>query len=79
METVHLSAITRPDGTLLLTVPTAVPAGMPVDVEVRIEKKPKSFGSRAEWLAWARAIAGSITDPNFTRPEQPPLGQIEPL
>ena len=79
MHTVHLSAITMPDGTVSLTVPTGVAAGERVDVEVRIGKGRSAFRSKKQWQEWVRKMAGSITDSSFQRPEQPPLDDVEPL
>ncbi len=73
MQTVHLSAITRADGSIVLAIPTEVGAGQAVQVEVRIDAPQRVFKSKREWQAWVKRMAGSITDPTFERPEQPNL------
>ena len=74
MNTIHLSALTGPDGTVTITVPTDAGAGQRVEVEVNISKY-----SSADYSAWATSVVGSIRDPHFVRPPQPPIEQIDPL
>ena len=38
--------------------------------------KPAADMSSAEWAAFVERTAGSITDPTFVRPEQPPLTPV---
>ncbi len=79
MQPVHLRAITRADGTVHLVVPTGVEAGRPVDLEVRVEAARTRTQTKEEWHAWVQRMAGSIDDPTFERPSQPPLDNVAPL
>lgn len=38
-----------------------------------------AFPDQASWVAFIDSVSGSITDPTFVRPEQPPMGPIVSL
>ena len=57
--------------TLHLAVPIGIEnANQPVRVVIEAARKPMT---RAEWGAFVRSMAGSITDPTFEHPPQLPL------
>jgi hypothetical protein len=51
-------------------------ANQPVRVVIEAPRKPMT---RAEWGAFVRSMAGSITDPTFRRHEQGDYEQRDPL
>jgi hypothetical protein len=77
MIRIVLQSRTGPDGTLHLDVPLG-PEQAGREVQVVIEPVPKRL-AQAEWATWVQAMAGSITDPTFERPLQPPLEERESL
>lgn len=48
------------------------------EVQVTVEPVRPTM-TQKEWQAYILATAGSITDPTFERPPQPPLEKREPL
>lgn len=77
MSSIVLESQTGPDGTLHLDVPLGPDrANQPVRVVI---ETPRRQLSPAEWSEWVQAIAGSVTDPTFERPPQPPLEERDPL
>jgi hypothetical protein len=71
MSTIVVESVVGPDGTLHLDVPVGIEnANQPVRVVIEAARKAMT---RAEWEAFLRSMAGSITDPTFERPPQLPL------
>lgn len=71
MSNIIIESVVGPDGTLHIDVPIGMEsANQPV--RVVIEGARKSI-TRAEWEAFVRSMAGSITDPTFERPTQLPV------
>lgn len=66
------------DGVLHLALPVGVEEA---DKEVQITVEPISpkAMTQEEWRAFVLSTAGSVTDPTFERPPQPPLEEREPL
>ena len=68
MSNIVIESVIGPDGTLHLDVPIGIEnANQPVRVVIEAARKPMT---RAEWAAFVRSMAGSITDPTFERPPQ---------
>ena len=61
-----------PDGKLRLEIPVNRPGA---DYEVEVVVRPPSLRPLTvdEYAAAVSSLTGSITDPNFERPPQPPL------
>ena len=77
MSNIVIDSVIGPDGTLHLDVPIGIEnANQPVRVVIEAAHKPMT---RAEWEAFVRSLAGSITDPTFERPPQLPLEARESL
>ena len=77
MNNILIESVVGPDGTLRLDVPIgAENANQPVRVMIEAARKPMA---RAKWEAFVRSMDGSIMDPTFERPAQPPLEVREPL
>jgi len=77
MSNIVIDSVIGPDGTLHLDVPIGVEnANRSVRVVIEAARKPMA---RAEWGAFVRSMAGSITDPTFARPPQLPLESRDPL
>ena len=77
MSDIVVESVIGPDGTLHLDVPIGIEnANQPVHVVIEAARKPMT---RAEWVAFVRSMAGSITDPTFERPPQLPLEARVPL
>jgi hypothetical protein len=77
MSNIVIDSVIGPDGTLHLDVPIGIEkANQPVRVVIEAARKPMT---RAEWGAFVRSMAGSITDPTFERPPQLPLETRESL
>ena len=77
MSHIVIESVIGPDGTLHLDVPVGIEkANQPVRVVIEAARKPMT---RAEWAAFVRSMAGSITDPTFERPPQLPLETRESL
>jgi hypothetical protein len=77
MSNIVIESVIGPDGTLHLEVPIGIEnANQPVRVVIEAARKPMS---PAEWAAFVRSMAGSITDPTFERPPQWPLESRESL
>ena len=77
MSNIVVNSVIGPDGTLHLDVPIGIEhANQPVRVVIEAARKPLT---RAEWAAFVRSMAGSITDSTFERPPQLPLEARESL
>ena len=77
MSNIVIESVIGPDGTLHLDVPIGIEnANQPVRVVIALDRKPMT---QAEWSAFVRSMAGSITDPTFERPTQLPLELRESL
>ena len=76
MTRVVLKSTVGRDGILHLTLP---PEAAGQDVTVIVEPLSKRAMTQEEWKAWVQEMAGSITDPNFERPEQLPLEEREQI
>lgn len=77
MSDIVIDSVVGPDGTLHLDVPIGIEnANQPVRVVIEAARKPMT---PAEWIAFVRSMAGSITDPTFERPVQLPLESRESL
>ena len=77
MSNIVIESVIGPDGTLHLDVPIGIDnANQPVRVVI---ETPRKSMTRAEWSAFVRSMAGSITDPTFERPPQLPLEARELL
>ncbi len=77
MSDIVVESVIAPDGTLHLDIPIGIEnANQPVRVVIEAARKPMT---RAEWAAFVRSMAGSITDPTFERPPQLPLEARESL
>jgi hypothetical protein len=77
VSNIVVESVIGPDGSLHLDVPVGVEnANRPVRVVIEAARQPMA---RAEWGAFVRSMAGSITDPTFERPLQLPLEAREPL
>ncbi|MEX0716913.1 MAG: hypothetical protein WD066_10010 [Planctomycetaceae bacterium] len=77
MGHIVIDSVIGPDGTLHLDVPIGIEnANQPVRVVIEAARKPMT---RAEWGAFVRSMAGSVTDPTFERPPQLPLESRESL
>ena len=77
MSNIVIESVIGPDGTLHLDVRIGIEnANQPVRVVIEATRKPMR---RAEWAAFVRSLAGSITDPTFERPPQLPLETRESL
>lgn len=77
MSSIVVESIVGPDGTLHLEVPIGIEnANQSVRVVIEATRKPMT---QAEWGAFVRSMAGSVTDPTFERPPQLPLESREPL
>ena len=77
MTNIVIDSVIGPDGTLHLDVPIGIEnANQPVRVVIEGTRKAMT---RAEWEAFVRSMAGSITDPTFERPPQLPLEARESL
>jgi hypothetical protein len=77
MSHIVVESVIGPDGTLHLDVPIGIEnANQPVRVVIEAARKPMT---RAEWAAFVRSMAGSVTDPTFERPPQLPLESPESL
>ena len=77
MGHIVVDSVVGPDGTLHLDVPIGIEsANLPVRVVIEAVRTPMT---RAEWQAFVRSLAGSITDPTFERPPQLPLEVRESL
>jgi hypothetical protein len=70
------------DGILSVVVPLG-PAEANREVRVTVEpvaEKPEMTPEEwAQWRAWVRSMAGSITDPEFRRHDQGELEERDPL
>jgi hypothetical protein len=74
MSNIVIESVIGADGTLHLEVPIGMEsANQPV--RVLIQAAPKAM-TKAEWAAFMRSMAGSITDPRFERPPQLPLETV---
>lgn len=70
MSHIVIESIIGPDGNLHLDVPVGLEnANQPAKVVIEATRKPMT---PAEWSAFVRSMAGSITDPTFERPPQLP-------
>jgi hypothetical protein len=77
MSDIVIESVIGPDGTLLLDVPIGIEnPNQPVRVVLEPTRKPMT---RAQWEAFVRSMAGSITHPTFERPPQLPLEARESL
>lgn len=77
MSHIVIESIIGSDGNLHLDVPIGIEnANQPVKVVIEATRKPMT---QAEWSAFVRSMAGSITDPMFERPPQLPLESRESL
>ncbi len=77
MSNIVIDSVIGPDGTLHLEVPTGIEnANQSVRVVIESARKPMT---QAEWIAFVRSMAGSVSDPTFERPPQLPLESREPL
>jgi hypothetical protein len=77
MSNIVIESVIGPDGNLRLDVPIGIEkANQPVRVVIEAVRKTMT---RAEWVAFVRSMAGSITDPTFERPPQLPLESRESL
>jgi hypothetical protein len=77
MSNIVVDSVVGADGTLHLDVPIGIEnANQPVRVVIEAARKAMT---RAEWEAFVRSMAGSITDPTFERPPQLPLETRESL
>lgn len=77
MSNIVIESVVGPDGTLHLDVPIGIEnANQPVRVVIEAARKPMT---RADWVAFVRLMAGSISDPTFERPPQLPLEVRESL
>jgi hypothetical protein len=77
MSSIVVESVIGPDGTLHLDIPIGIEsANQPVRVVIEPVRKPMT---QAEWGAYVRSMAGSITDPTFERPAQLPLEARESL
>ena len=77
VSNIVFESVIGPDGTLHLDLPIGIEnANQPVRVVIQSVRKPMT---RAEWGAFVRSMAGSITDPTFERPPQLPLETRESL
>jgi hypothetical protein len=77
MGNIVIDSFIGPDGTLHLDVPVGIEnANQLVRVVIEAVRKPMT---RAEWEAFVRSMAGSITDPTFEGPPQLPLETRESL
>ncbi len=77
MSNIVIESVIGPDGNLHLDVPIGIEnANQPVRVVIEAARK---LMTRAEWSAFVRSMAGSITDPTFERPPQLPLEGRESL
>jgi hypothetical protein len=77
MNSIVVESHTDPDGTLHLDIPLGIErANQPVRVVIEPSRPAMT---QEQWRAWVQKMAGSITDPNFERPPQPPLEVREPL
>ncbi|MBX9679381.1 MAG: hypothetical protein K2X38_11515 [Gemmataceae bacterium] len=78
MSSIVVDSVIGPDGTLHLDVPMGIDKANQ-QVRVVIEAAAHTTMTRAEWEAFVRSMAGSITDPTFERPPQLPLEVRESL
>lgn len=76
MNKIVLKSQVNSDGTLHLTLPVEN-AGQ--TVQVTIERLVGLEMSQDDWHLWVDSVAGSIEDPDFVRPPQPPLEVREGL
>jgi len=73
MTTIQKLAKVDDDGHLRLDVAVGRDdAGTQVEVIIRPAKRAETM-TQEEWRAFIERTAGSINDPTFVRPEQPPL------
>jgi hypothetical protein len=76
MSNIVIESVIGPDGTLRLDIPIGIEnANQPVRVVIEAAHKPMT---RAEWSAFVRSMAGSITDPTFGRQAASPNGLLQP-
>jgi hypothetical protein len=77
MSNIVIDSVIGPDGTLHLDVPIGIEnANQAVRVVIEAARKPMT---QAEWGAFVRSMAGSISDPMFERPPQLPVESRESL
>jgi hypothetical protein len=71
---IMLTSCSGPDGVLHLAIPVGAPH-VEYDIAVNVRHRDHSSESipQDEWEAKVLALAGSIDDPTFVRPEQLPL------
>jgi hypothetical protein len=74
----EIDGATDAPGSIRIRLP-GPPARYEVHVTVEWEERSQPTDARGWPVGWFEATAGSIGDPTFVRPQQPPLEPIEDL